>query len=424
MPPDRHSTGVPDAVPSFDRRQMTRLAVAHALCDIYQGAIPALLPFLLIAHDWSYGTGSLLVLAATLSSSIVQPVFGHLSDKRPAPWLMPAGFLVAGLGLAVVGLLASPGAAFVAVLFSGLGVAAFHPEGSRAATYAAGERKATGMSYFSVGGNIGWALGPLLVTATVLPFGLHATLLLALPAIAGAVLTARELPRLRVARERATAITRKDADAVAADPRSSAPRDDWKAFGTLTGAVAARSIVYFGLMTFVPLYFVDVLHTSEAAGETALIVYLVAGAIGTLVGGRLADRVGRRPLLLGSFILQGPLLVLFLSGGPTLATIALGFMGLVAIATFSISVVMGQAYLPNHLGVASGVTLGLAIGIGGLAAAALGVLADAAGPKAPLELIVVLPLVGLACVLALPREGGRGTRLRAPRRPARLHAAG
>src|ERR1700712_1176784 len=92
-------------VPVFDRRQMTRLAIAHALCDVYQGAVPALLPFLLAAHGWSYGTGSLLVLAATLSSSIVQPVFGHVSDKHPAPWLMPAGFVVAGLGLAIVGLL-------------------------------------------------------------------------------------------------------------------------------------------------------------------------------------------------------------------------------------------------------------------------------------------------------------------------------
>lgn len=417
---------VPQDALQFDRRQMTRLAIAHALCDVYQGAVPALLPFLLTAHDWSYGTGSLLVLAATMSSSIVQPLFGHLSDRRPAPWLMPAGFLVAAAGLAVVGLLGSPVAAFVAVLASGLGVAAFHPEGSRAAAYAAGPRKATGMSYFSVGGNAGWALGPMLVTATVLPFGLHATVLLALPGLAGAVLTARELPRLREARARATAHAVELARATtAADGRAAAVlHDDWRAFVTLTGAVAARSIVYFGLMTFVPLYFTDVLHTSKAAGETALIAYLVAGAIGTLVGGRLADRVGRRPLLLASFTLQAPLLILFLLGGPALATVALGLVGLIAIATFSISVVMGQAYLPNHLGVASGVTLGLAIGVGGLAAAALGPLADAAGPRAPLEVIVLLPLAGLACVLALPREAGAASvRARLRRRPALLRAS-
>ncbi|UTI64696.1 MFS transporter [Paraconexibacter antarcticus] len=417
---------MPQDALQLDRRQMTRLALAHALCDVYQGAVPALLPFLLTAHDWSYGTGSLLVLAATMSSSIVQPLFGHLSDRRPAPWLMPAGFVVAAAGLAVVGLLGSPVAAFLAVLASGLGVAAFHPEGSRAAAYAAGPLKATGMSYFSVGGNAGWALGPMLVTATVLPFGLHATVLLALPGLAGAVLTARELPRLREARTRATAHAAALARATtAANGRAAAVlHDDWRAFVTLTGAVAARSIVYFGLMTFVPLYFTDVLHTPKAAGETALIAFLVAGALGTLVGGRLADRIGRRPLLLASFTLQAPLLILFLLGGPVLATVALGLIGLIAIATFSISVVMGQAYLPNHLGVASGVTLGLAIGVGGLAAAALGPLADAAGPRAPLEVIVLLPLAGLACVLALPREAGAASvRARLRRRPALLRAS-
>lgn len=384
----------------FDRRQMHLLSGSHAAADLCQGAVPALLPFLIAAHGWSYGAASLLVLAATLSSSIVQPVFGHLSDKHPKPWLLPLGLAVAGLGLATVGYLQTVPAAFAAILVSGLGVAAFHPEGSRAAAYAAGaEKKATGMSWFSVGGNVGWALGPIVVTAAVLPLGLDGTPLLAVLPLVAAVLMWRELPAIRAKRTEAAAHR-------AASPRARRD-DDWRSFGILTGAVASRSIVYFGLMTFVPLYFVDELGRSEAAGNAAITAFLVGGAVGTLVGGRLADRVGRRPILLGSFTLQLPLLAAFLAAPADAAIPLLALIGVIAIATFSISVVLGQEYLPNHLGVASGVTLGLAIGVGGLAATALGALADHAGPKAALELLLVLPFLGLACVVALPAERRR-----------------
>ena len=389
----------------FDRRQMGLLSGAHAAADLCQGAVPALLPFLIAEHGWSYGAASLLVLAATLSSSIVQPVFGHLSDKRPKPWLLPLGLFLGGAALGAVGFVDSVAVAFVVVLLSGLGVAAFHPEGSRAAAYAGGaENKATAMSWFSVGGNAGWALGPIVVTAAVLPLGLAGTPLLAVLPVVAAGLMLRELPAIRAKRTAAQSAPARG-DRVRRE-------DDWRSFGILTGAVASRSIIYFGLMTFVPLYVVDVLGRSEAAGEAAITAFLVGGAVGTLLGGRLADRVGRRPILIGSFCLQLPLLLAFLAAPAGAVTPLLAVIGLIAIATFSISVVLGQEYLPNHLGVASGVTLGLAIGVGGLAATALGLLADAHGPKAPLEVLLVLPLVGLACVLALPFE----------RRPARAPA--
>lgn len=384
----------------FDRRQMRLLSAAHAAADVCQGAVPALLPFLIADRGWSYGEASLLVLAATASSSVVQPVFGHLSDRRPKPWLLPLGLVLGGLGLALVGFAPTVAWAFAAVLVSGLGVAAFHPEGSRAAAYAAGPHaRATGMSWFSVGGNLGWAIAPVLVTACVLPFGLAGTALLALVPVAFGVLVARELPVIVRKREEATALR-----LAAAAARTARARDDWRSFGILTGAVAARSVLYFGLVTFVPLYFVDVLDRSEVQGEAAITAFLLGGAVGTLLGGRLADRVGRRPILLGSFVLQVPLLAAFLAAGPTAAIPLLAVIGLISIATFSISVVLGQEYLPNHLGVASGVTLGLAIGVGGLVASALGLLADARGPQAPLELLLVLPVVGLGCILLLPSE--------------------
>jgi MFS transporter, FSR family, fosmidomycin resistance protein len=333
-----------------DRRQMTLLAVCHAAADVCQAAVPALLPFLVAQRGFSYAEASLLVLAATISSSILQPAFGHWSDQRPAPWLMPAGLALGGLGIAALGFVDGVPAAVLVVLVSCLGVAAFHPECSRAASYAAGERRATGMSFFSVGGNLGWALGPLLVVATVLPLGLAATPLVALPPLVAAVVMALALPELRATRVRVSAERARLARSL-----PGGGRDDWRGFALLTLAVAARSVLYFGVVTFVPLYFVDELGRGEAHAELAITVFLLAGALGTLLGGPLADRVGRRPVLLVSFCLQVPLLLAFLAADAAAATV---------------------------------------------------LLAEAQGPKAPLEALVVLPLLGLAAIAALGPRGG------------------
>lgn len=376
----------------MDRRSLSTLAPGHLAVDACQGAVPALLPFLIARRGLSYGEASLLVLAATVASSVVQPVFGALSDRRPLPWLMPVGLVLAGAGIAVVGVLDSYGATFAAIVVSGAGVAAYHPEGSRHATYAAGPRRATGMSVFSVGGNAGFALGPALVTPLVLGFGLEGTLgLLALPLVAAGVV-ALTLPRLRASR-------------VAAARTMPAGENRWGAFARLAAAVTLRSFVFFGLITFVPLYFVSELGTSEARGNAALTVMLIAGAIGTLMGGRLADRVGARAVFVGSMAVLPVGLVAFLLSGPLAATLVLAAIGAATIATFSVTVVIGQELLPGHLGVASGVTLGLSIGMGGVGAWLLGLLADATSVRLALELIVVLPLGALALALTLrPRQ--------------------
>src|SRR3954454_23937543 len=188
---------VPPAPRSFDRRAMAFLSLGHLCVDLCQGALPALLPFLIAAHHWSYGQASALVLAATVSSSIVQPLFGHLSDGRSLPWLLPGGVALAAAGIALAGVAGSYGAMLAVVVVSGLGVAAYHPEASRFANYVAGERRATAMSFFSVGGNAGFALGPVLVTPLALAFGLGGTPLVAVIPAAVAVLIVRELGRLK-----------------------------------------------------------------------------------------------------------------------------------------------------------------------------------------------------------------------------------
>lgn len=382
---------------------MTVLSLAHMCADMCQGAIPALLPFLIDQRDYSYAAATGLVLGSTIASSIIQPIFGAVADRRSMPWLLPSGVLLGGTGIALVGVMPSYPLTFLAVVISGLGVAAFHPEAARGANHLAGQRRATGMSVFSVGGNAGFALGPLLATPSVLAFGLPGTLVMFVPPAVIAAVLARERTHVRVSR----------AAAIGADDDGRALDDAWAPFGRLGVVVAARSVLYFGLMTFVPLYFVDHLGTGETTGNAALTVMLAGGALGTLIGGPLADRVGRQAVLCGSVALIAPMIGLFLLDGPLLATAAAGFIGAATVATFSVTIVMGQEYLPNRLGFAAGITIGLAIGIGGIGAALLGPFADAHGPRAAILVLLALPAIMLALGLTLP---DRRQPARAPRR--------
>jgi MFS transporter, FSR family, fosmidomycin resistance protein len=374
----------------LDRRALAVLGAGHLCVDLCQGAVPALLPFLAAERGYSYAALGALVLFSTIGSSIVQPLFGLLSDRIARPWLMPAGLALAGTGIALAGPAPSYALTAAAVVVSGLGVAMFHPEGAKFAGLASFERKGRGMSLFSVGGNAGFALGPLLTTPLVLVFGLEGTLALVLFPAAAAILIARELGRLRVLEEERPAAP------------AAAGEDDWGAFSRLGGMIALRSGVYFGLQAFIPAYFVAELSSSEAAGNAALAIMLAAGAVGTLVGGGLVDRWGARAVLVGTQLLLLPLLVVLPLTGAAAATILLGLIGFVTIASFAVTIVLGQAYLPSRVGLASGITLGLAIGLGGVAATALGLVADAAGLHAVLWTIAVLPVPAVALAFSLP----------------------
>jgi FSR family fosmidomycin resistance protein-like MFS transporter len=377
-----------------DRRAMAALSGTHLFTDVAQGAVPALLPFLIAREHLSYAAASALVLAATISSSVIQPLFGHLSDRRSLPWLMPLGPALGGLGIALVGFAPNYGLIFAAIVLSGIGVAAFHPEGSRFANYVSGERRASGMSLFSVGGNVGFALGPVLVTPLVLAFGLHGTAFVLIPTWLMAAVVWHELPRLTGFRH--------DLRGRGHVARTDEP-DQWGPFVLLAGVIAMRSFVYFGLVTFIPLYYVSELHSGKAAGNFALAAMLIGGAVGTLIGGPLADRFGRRTILAGSMLVLPPLIAGFLASGPVVAVGFAALAGAATIATFAVTIVMGQEYLPGRLGVSAGVTIGLSIGLGGVGAPLLGLLADADGVSAALELVAVLPLLALVLIAFLPR---------------------
>ncbi len=383
-----------------DRRAMAVLSAGHLFTDVSQGSVPALLPFLIVKEHLSLASASALVLAATIASSVIQPLFGHLSDRRSLPWLMPAGPVLGGLGIALAGFAPNYGLTFAAIVLSGIGVASFHPEGSRFANYVSGARRASGMSLFSVGGNVGFALGPVIVTPLVLALGLHGTAFVLIPTWLMAAVLVFELPRLRQFRT----------DVVDGRVRQEQHSEAWRPFAVLAGVIALRSFVYFGMVTFIPLYYVRVLHVGKAFGSAALTAMLLGGALGTLIGGPLADRFGRRTVLIASMLALPPLVAGFLLSGPVLALVFAAVAGAATIATFAVTIVMGQEYLPGRLGVSSGVTIGLSIGLGGVGAPLLGLIGDADGLRAVFETIAVLPLAALLLTLALPR--------RAPAAPA------
>jgi FSR family fosmidomycin resistance protein-like MFS transporter len=377
-----------------DKRAMAALSAGHLFTDVNQGAVAALVPFLVAERGLSLAAAGTLVLAATLSSSIVQPLFGHFSDRKPLPALMPLGVMLGGLGIALVGIAPTYPLILLCVVLSGLGIAAFHPESARFANYVSGSRRARGMSLFSVGGNVGFALGPVLTTPLVLSFGLPGTLLLMLPASLMGLVLFYELPRLLAFRpESAEVASEKDAG----------KPEHWGPFARMIGVVVVRSFVYFGLITFVSSYYIRVLGSSSLLANAALSVMLFAGGVGTLVGGPMADRFGRRTVLACSMLLLSPLIYAFTLSGPLMGMIFLAFVGAATIGTFGVTVVMGQEYLPGRIGVAAGITMGLSIGLGGVGAPLLGALADNYGLPATMLAISALPLIGLVLAISLPR---------------------
>jgi len=375
---------------------MWLLGTGHAVDDIYQGAVPALIPFLVAARHWDYAAASGITLAATVLSSVLQPAFGMLTDRRQLPWLVPAGMSLAGAGIGMSGLGHSYVLTWLAVALSGLGVAAYHPESARLAR-AASRGSQTGMSWFAMGGNIGFALGPVVVGIVLGAAGPSGTLPLALPALVCAAVTGRLL-------QRAASPGPAAGPAVVTD----ALADDWGGFARLTVAVVARSVVVFGLGTFLALFIEQRLQAGPAVGEVALIVLYGVGAASTLLGGRLADRFGRIRAVQVCYLFGMPALAaLWLVPGPAVF-VAVATAAVVLYVPFSLHVTLGQDYLPGRIGTASGVTLGLAVSAGGLGVPVLGVIADHTSLRTAIAVLTLMPLV---CALA-------GLGMREPRTPS------
>ena len=376
-------------------RSIILLSLGHLATDINQGALPVLLPFLISEHHLSYAAAAGIVFATTMASSVVQPLFGYFADRLSRPWIMPVGLLLSGAGVALIGIVPSYGWILLVATVSGIGVAAYHPEAARLVTCVAGQEQATAMSYFGIGGSLGFVMGPALATAALLSWGLSGTLLLIAPVLAMATVLAPQLSALSAC-EAASRGTKKAA-------ATGDARDAWGPFGRLTLVVIGRSILFYALNTFIPLYWIHVLHQSKAKGGAALSVLFAAGILGNLLGGKLADRFGYRRVVLAGSCLSIPLLPAFLwADRPGIAMGLLIPVGFIFSSTYSPMVVMGQRYLPNRVGLASGVTLGLAVAVGGVASPFLGWIADHHGIRMALASTIALPVANTALALTLP----------------------
>jgi len=371
---------------------MAGLSGGHLAVDFAGGALPALLPFLKDRFDLSYTLVAVLVLASSVSSSIVQPLFGLWSDRRGAIWLLPAGVAVGGVGIAIAAASPAYGLVVLFVVISGLGTAAFHPEGSKFAAYASGERRASGMSVFSVGGNIGYALGAVVTTPIVVALGLSGGLLLMVPCLFVAAMLLRLSPYLLSLEPGAR---RGDRNVAPTGPERPG------VMVVLLFIVAFRSVAWFGLLTFVPLWEVSVGH-SKSYGAHLLALMLLTGAAGTLLAGPAADRFGRRPVLMASNLIVPPAILTFVLVGGIPGAIALCVVGPAVVGTFGVTMVMSQEYLPRHIGMASGLSIGLSIGLGGIAAVILGAVADSVDLETALYICAAAPLAGAVLTAILP----------------------
>jgi len=379
----------------FNLKVLLILSLGHLVVDIYQGALPAILPFLKEKLELSYAMTGMILMASNFTSSILQPVFGYVSDKKAMAYLLPVGLLAAGVGFS----LPYPShfaLILVLVFISGLGVASYHPEGYKTAHFFTGEKAATGMSFFSVGGNIGFSLGPIFSMYIIDILGFSWLPVIVVPALlcTAVILAYRRTIMMPVA-VHGEAVKRGG---------TNVSKAAYVSLGMVILIVVMRSWTQIGLMTYIPFYYIDYLKGDPLFAGKLVFVFLFCGAAGTLIGAPIADRFGHRFFVrVSMFLSMITLPIMFLPAieKSPLLFVVLGFQGMLLISSFSVTIVMAQKLLPSRLGIASGLMVGFAIGTGGLGVTILGVVADHYGVPVALYSIAVLPLAGFLISLIL-----------------------
>lgn len=372
---------------------LTVLSVAHLVNDMYNNFLPQLLPFLVAAAGFSVLKASSLVSAFTITSSLAQPLFGYLVDQKNQRWLVFAGTIWMAGVLSLTGLTTDYWLLLTMATLAGLGTAAFHPQASAMISSVSGNRKGLIMSAFVASGNVGWAVAPVVLIPLFTYYGTKGTVIMIVPGVLAALFLYIFAPR-----NNSPHVPKKSLSKII---HSMKP-----AMGELSKimtVVALRSLAYTGLITMLPLYFKA---EKVDAGKTGALLFLMlfAGAIGGLIGGFVSDKYGRRPLITGSLALATPFFYGFISTGGILSYVFLGLGGAALLASFSVTVVAAQEAIPDNKAVAAGLSMGFAIGMGGLAVSLIGKIADVYGLLTAINLLFLLPFVAAVLALYLKKD--------------------
>ncbi len=400
--------------PSASSEQATETAFAilgaisfcHLLNDMMQSLLPAIYPLLKDSYGLTFGQIGFITFTFQVTASLLQPVIGNFTDRRPQPYSLALGMAFSFMGLLLLSRANSFPLLLMAAGLVGTGSAVLHPESSRVARMAAGKRPGLAQSLFQMGGNLGSSIGPLFAAAVVLRYGQTSVAWFALAAVLGMVLLVR-VGRWYVQHGmlRMRAAGRRDAG------REVLPRGRVVlAMSVLVALVFSKFVYTASVTSYYTFYLIERFGVSVRAAQVHLFVYLASVALGTLLGGAIGDRFGRKFVIWASilgvlpFTLALPYANLFWTGVLTVP------IGLILASAFPAIVVYGQELVPFKVGTVAGLFFGLAFGLGGIGAAFVGQLADVHGVEFVFKLCSWLPAIGLLAAL-LPRVQPRGQSL-------------
>ncbi|MEX1131615.1 MAG: MFS transporter [Flavobacteriales bacterium] len=398
-PPQLASTSAPVAPLRSAERMVLPILVAiafsHLLNDTVQSLIPAIYPLVKGSFQLNYAQIGLITLTFQLTASILQPLVGLWTDKRPQPFALVAGMGSTLLGLVILSQASSFAMIIGAVAFVGVGSSIFHPEASRMAYMAAGGRRALAQSVFQLGGNAGSALGPLLAALIIVPLG-QATVgwFVVLPLIAMVVLWRVGRWYLRV-----MAIQAHRRSRTPQVVRSSLPKKKVVLIVSMLLLLIFSKQFYLASMTsYYTFYLIGRFGLSVQDAQIQLFVFLLAAAIGTLAGGLMADRVGYKNIIWLSILGAAPFTLLLPYADQFWTAVLAASAGFILASAFSAILVYAQLMIPGRVGLVSGLFFGFAFGMAGVGSAVLGRLADATSIYTVFTVCSFLPLIGLVCV--------------------------